>query len=605
MHPRHRSGEQKRWFDAFVVDQEPASRLKQALREPDCSTAERALGRALVLDDIAARSRGEADEDSAKLSALGDAARKVIAEALGLFELAGRSLRRERLQARSEALAKRCPTSALARGIATLLREDAQPLNDHTQRFRHAVNLKRRVAAGGLLGASASVRLVSWCERRFRDAARAAPRHQNALLNRCLYPLFEAEPLAYVSALASQRPPDPPWTVFQAELDRRLRLLDHSPYRRWARARRAADARFFGRAQSLLPATVATARLALREVSSARPFDRQPVAWSTARGFLIDGLSAQLDDQQTLEAALRRRLQGDARAEIIAIQDPTKPIGPLLRLARAGHRVGVHTMLLGVGRVVARHIPAGDVYAKVQVSPPLRRLEGLPVSLRMYSHRHGPVDRRRRRGRVLDPDRLPSSLALSISPGTAVLSSSDGTLLRLDTPQWHLRRAELASALRLLRSAYPEDRGLLLAASAETPFGQLLDAVVVVRQLADHNGPLFPAGLALVRYFSISPETVSIRQLVARLALARVDAPGASALFQRRLGRCYRAALRAAFADSPESWAFELTLPLHSGTAAHKPHHTPHQRSLLRCTQGLRYLGPPLQVAFRLGRERP
>jgi hypothetical protein len=429
------------------------------------------------------------------------------------------------------------------------------------------VAYKRVLFDGGPFAENARLRLVDWCVRAFRDAARERPAAQQRELNRCLYPLYEADPAPYFHPDPSKRPPDPPWHVLKAALDEQLRLLAQSRFSQLARLQKAADARFFKLSGATLPASFNLGRLRLKQSAQGRPLARIPVALASENGFFVDGLSIPPQNRKLLERAIRTRLRGDPGREFVVVSRAKAPLYALFEVARAARRVGATSMHLGVRRTVSKMAPKNDVSRAVFGSGQVWRLEGIPVSIRLFFVHIGEPDRNRPKQLAFDPRTAGARVALLVSRRRAkganqVISAAGALRLTVSTRYGStmVSKKTVGPTLAKVAKVFGRPRSILLAAARDVAFEDLVEIVETVR--LQNRKPLYP-GVALAQYHQLTAHPRPLGPLLTALERLVIKVSGAKTTDKQGLIECVRSHIASAYAEGTDlDAALTVSLPL-------------------------------------------
>lgn len=523
--------------------------LRRGQERRDCAGRREAARLLFDLHDVWRSLRGEHDELSREQRRVGKAVDALLRAELGVEALAPDAELVRRLRQRVGALPQSCPKRATKSWAAAALRLMAleQPeAAEGITAFRWATDLRRRVIAGGPLADNARLRLLRACARTFRHALREPPQRQRRVLSRCLYALYEADPAPYFAADPALRAPLPPWSLLRDKARSQWKALESSRLAALAKLQRRADQAFFKRGGALLPAAVDLARLKLPISARGRPHDGSPVVTALAEIFLVDGLLVERGDAQGLRRAIRKRLRGDQRGALTVVMPAGSPAGAIYELGRAAQREKVHTLLLGVRRLVATKTVPGDVQATMAGKGPVYRLEGIPVSVRLLALRPGDTDRDRPRALLYDPLAAQARLALVCTAKSWRLESRYGAMQALRAGDIQGLRRQL---LRLQR-VFPDEGGLILAAAHGLSFAQLVEVVEHVRYRG--RQPLFPA-VALGQRYGLGSGSGALEQLLGALEGARVQSATPLETGRRAaLSACCRRAIARGFeADEP------------------------------------------------------
>ncbi|MBW2731496.1 MAG: hypothetical protein JRH20_03830 [Deltaproteobacteria bacterium] len=524
--------------------------LQRAHQKKDCASRRRAGQLLLDLHDAWRFFSGEQDEVSQRLRRVGKDVEALLRREFALKEFTPEAEVVKGIQARLRALAN-CSDNTKQWSLAALrlLDLDAMAAPAEVPTFAWSTELRKVWIRGGPLATNARVRLLHPCVRAFRHALREEPRRQRPVLSRCLYALFEAEPAPYFVANPAQRPPEPPWTLLREELHRAF-LLMQSRFAALARLQIDADRSFFKHACAELPTAVDLPRLNLPVSEQGRPYDRSPVVTVLPESFMVDGLFVQGGDRPALQKAIHKRLRGDARATLTVVMPATGSAGAIYELGRAARREKVHTLLLGVRRLVAPTAAPGDVQARMVGKGGVWRLEGIPVSVRLLSLRPGETSRDRPRVLLYDPLATEARLALTFTATSWRFESRYGALPALRAGDFKGLRRQLG----LLRRAFPEEGGLIVAPAHNLSYAELIKIVKAVRYVG--RKPLFPA-LALAQRYGLASSLRDLAPLLA--ALDGVAVEGGNATQEVALKACCRRALARSY-GADESLG-SLTVP--------------------------------------------
>ena len=372
-----------------------------------------------------------------------------------------------------DALAAEADRAGLA-DLAALLDDDREELDGGDARSL-AVHRKRVAALADPAVGHALLSLYATCARALVDAANAPPWRRAMIANRCLYPLYDADPEPYFARDPSTRPPDPPWTRYFAGLHRLLDELRRRAPRVDNLVARIAEQldRFietldrdgiappdFARLMPLLPTGDADLPAYDREpwvivdrdmavVGRARfgPRDHELVE-------RIEGVLALQRGSENGAAEARGRV-----ALFVSVDNGADAIETLCMLARRG---GADSVELVLSAPSLTRPPPGDVWAD---QPLDRRPVTLPLELRATSGRDRPRDL----------EMAPAALTLLVGPDGLTAFATDGA-------------AELgpiaaaAPAIARLRRAFPDEAQINLAIDPAASYRDLVTAALNARR---------------------------------------------------------------------------------------------------------------------------
>ncbi len=355
-----------------------------------------------------------------------------------------------------------------AAGLGQLLDDDLAELDGGDARAI-AERRRRLGREDGLAAGHALLALYASCARPLADAAGTVPWKRAAIADRCLYPLYEADPEPYFRADASLRPPDPPWSRF---LDGLARLLAEAR----ARAPRLAPVidRIDGERRKLAEAIDLEGlappdveRLAPRLPAgdpSLPPYDRTPwvivdddmavvgrARFTTRDHLLVERIDRVLTVQRLTGARGRVALFVPAGGSADAVDS-------LGELAKRG---GAEAVELVLTAPLVLRAPAGDVWAG---RPPDRRFVVLPLQLRASSGRDLPRE----------VGEHAASVTLLVAPDGVTAMARDGTLALGPTATLRERLAEL-------KRAFPDEVQVALAIDPTASYAEVVAAARAAR----------------------------------------------------------------------------------------------------------------------------
>lgn len=361
-----------------------------------------------------------------------------------------------------------CPQRAMVNTANRLLDTDQERRTTTREALAVVMKYKEIAYSKAPLAPNALLRLVDWCAKAFRLAAGGESAQMHVRLNQCLYPLFDADPTPYFEADAAKRPPDPPWPILRAALDKLRSQLLGTRLRKVAEQLQKTDSTFFELAAASLPTPLNLGLLTPPRDTGGVPWDRTPLVLVSDRGYVVGGLAVLEEDAEGLVKAVAKRLHNDRRGRLTVVASPSSPASRIIAVARAASRAGAHTLELGIARRVADQPSAGDVQAAIFDKQPVLRLEGIPVFVGMFASSAVPNPARDQpRGMAYDPRTATSKLALILGRGGLRIRSRDGSL----SP---FRFEDLSARIKTLRKAYPFDRSLVLAPDPSALYSELV-----------------------------------------------------------------------------------------------------------------------------------
>ncbi|RMH38895.1 MAG: hypothetical protein D6689_18385 [Deltaproteobacteria bacterium] len=410
----------------------------------------------------------------------------------------------------------------------TLLEIDATPAQTGADLLRQVIALKRIAAGGGPLADNARLRLFGLCRTAFADAVRAPRPRRAAMIARCLYPLYDADPAPYFAADPRDRPPLPRW----ADLAERASALANqiaAGTGRLARAGRAVADQwraFLADHERDLPAPLSPAALGLPHVDRAEPLGAERV--------FAFGDGRPVPDRDALASSVRAALAEDGTDAVAIALPGTARADALVDIAAALAAAGARRIDLAVAATRRLDAPPGDYWHGRTDHGRVDVVAVLPVSLALIATgARGRSDAGRRFD--WDPRRATLQLHLVVTARTWSLVAPDGAIAAIDTsadPASALRRA-----LERVRLAFPDEAGLAVVLGPDATYAATVAAIAAARHTADGR-PLFRR-IALAAA-APTPRRGGLAQRIDARASAAVDIePPALAARVAAARRCY------------------------------------------------------------------
>lgn len=506
--------------------------LARAASEGSCPSAEARARYLLDLFDVVRLLPDLAASDQARLAST----HALLWESLSLPGEPARGRLATRLVleglhlAATGAAASACRSASAAPQMIELLDADQASRRDPRDALRLAVVYKRLARSDSVFRDNARLRLADWCWQAFKLAAGGEAALQHARLNQCLFALYDADPSPYFEADPHKRPMDPPWTLLRDQLLASLDTLSTGRLAVLGEALKRSAGSFLDQAAPSLPLPLDLGRLSLALATWSQPWDRTPLARIGDKGFLVDGIACLHDQEDCVQRAIARRLEGDRRGRLTLLAPPDSRADEILPFARDARLAGASILELALSRQIADQAPEGDVQRAIFGQGPLFRLETLPFSLLPLAARAAASPSRDTpRGLGYAPENAPNQLSMRIRRDGLILSSLHGTLPVISVK-------DLAATLLTLRLVYPEDSAMVLVPLPGSLVSDLVSAASTA--LRHENQSLFP-GLALGPSGLPQPEA-DLSPRLRLLSAAHVTVtPDASRTLAEGLRRCY------------------------------------------------------------------
>jgi hypothetical protein len=305
------------------------------------------------------------------------------------------------------------------------------------------------------------------------------------------------------------------------------------------------------------------------------------------------------DGSQPLAAELDKKLApivaADRRGRVAIALSTGAPAVAVLGGAQAALRAGADTIELVVGYTQAVRAPSGDYWHGRAKDDKVVRLGVVALALEPLGAAGASTGPGHASPRAVDWDPMRATLGLHlvVGPGTWRLVAATGALAEIPAGAGSDPANGLRAALVHVRSAFPDEDGLVLVPEAGATYAQLVAAADAAA--GDVEGrPLFRS-LAI----GAQPPVVNARgELAARVerraAAAVIIVPDALASRAPAARQCYQDALDRS-AKTSGIVAIELTQPVKSVPAGAQVKSGPADKALRSClTQAL---GPSMVTA--------
>tara|TARA_R110002096_G_scaffold44526_4_gene120034 strand:- start:14952 stop:16778 length:1827 start_codon:yes stop_codon:yes gene_type:complete len=355
--------------------------------------------------------------------------------------------------------------------------------------------LKRIRDKRGKLADNATLRLFGYCRSALLDAQKFDRVGQRVALSHCLYPLFASDPAPYFAEHSTERPPPPQVEKIAAALSTLLATRGDSRLAASFETQRA-WAKNFSKSPGLL-SQIDPLALRLPSVALAQPYDDAPIFTSES-------------------PSLGREILADGRGHVAVALASETPAAELLTSAKTISAVGGDSVLLLVATSQRLRVPRGDYWSDSVSDAPIWRVGQLSFSLaRLDATKNNPGQRTEgTKAAEWNAQHSDLTLHLIVSPSQWTLLSPLGRIAQFAVGDKDASAPEmLQDALLELRSAYPDEQGIILVPEGGTSVGALTLAAEAAHHRAD-GIPLFPR-LALAE---VAPKVRKGKQLEARVS---------------------------------------------------------------------------------------
>jgi hypothetical protein len=417
-------------------------------------------------------------------------AKSALAQALGLEDGSGRGFTDQVLDAllvRIDAILTIDRLHAGALSAKTLLQSDRAPPKQRKELFDHMAELKSVSRGNGPVSANATLRLIAFCERAFRDAAQAPTPYRPGILAYCLYPLFDSDPEPYFDEDPSRRPPEPAWQDLVHRMTELARQMDASATRIKALGTRlvAENSKFIGEHKGLMPTRRDPKELGVPSVPRAVPYEWTPIV------HLGDGSKIAAD----LKERIAKVLEQDKRDRVALAFSSQAPASALYGGAKVAAAAGARAIELVVGFPQALKVPPGDYWYDRLTGGKVERMGVLALALDPLTATDAGKPRDAPRATAWDPARASLQLHLTVGPKAWTLSAPGGTFPAIPTEGGEDPAAALRKLLTQIRDAFPDEDGLFVHADAGATYAAVVQAASAA--LFDPDGRAVFGALAL------------------------------------------------------------------------------------------------------------
>lgn len=324
----------------------------------------------------------------------------------------------------------------------------------------------------GPTGYAAELRLYALCAQAFRVAVLAPPQRRPAILNHCLYPLFELDPAPHLKPGTAV--PQPPWTLYQQGLGELLGAVAAANRRAGALASllEERDRQFYELRRHRLPILLHSQARDIPTLRGGRPYRWHSALMVRPDQLVYGGRSVLKPQARHFRVALSEAFfAGNKQTHVTLFATTGLPMAMLKPVLERAAATGFYSV--GFGGVVTAASEVG--FWRLAKGPTPIRLREVPLSL-------APISAAAATLKTIPVSRLrwasacdQHQLGVLLGQGEATAYGPDGRL----QPVLSTRSTgeALLQALGQLRDAFPSACAVRIAATDKLSYAELLAAL--------------------------------------------------------------------------------------------------------------------------------